>query len=1044
MTEAWCDKILLAIPSINGGALLARMLPTLRFKPSNVVVLDQGSTDDTARVCAEAGVELVQLGQPHSYTQGCNIAARLARERSFPFVCVANNDITFRTDVLAELLAEMERDPRLGIVTPSQVIIDETLDEPVLSVRVSWNLEQVAFLHDVQPVDGAVRRLEADFCELTCALVRLSAIEEIGFLDDEYGFYHEDADFGFRLRRAGYGCAYLPASQIEHYSSSTMNREKLDRKTRYIERNKRYFARKHLGYAVRHTPAQDRAGRGHDALDHALHAYLRHYGMIEAEAPELLVSPVPVASPGYLLTTYEGDRIPGRWIDQGQACRAVFATSETMRRAFAAQGLADCLRLPLGIEPDIFHPWGPARRLHQAPSYLAFVHGQQSGPLRALLEAWQRFVAGGRDARLVLLGQGLRDVLGHPPDVALRAGPVEIARHEAARVEVHDLLAPLPAETLAPLYRGVEFTILAARGKAASLAALQSLACGVPCLVGQKGPVSELAVGGALGFAEAPADAGRLLACLEDSLRLDAAGRAALAEAGFYRVRNAATLRHTTMGLYEALTRLQDQDPAPVLGRLEAGPPATQAVAAGPAAVQLPPSVGRRLGPIAARRVRTMGRLVSQFGEVWQERGLGFAGRQVAGELGAFLTHRSGQVLRLGRSLSARLQPARQLAAPLRPGRAPLPDSALLIGYIDAQLGLGQSLRGLALALSRTETQFSIYPFGIGVEGRRTVPYMTERYDETKTHAVNVIEVMPDELPNVFRHVSADHFARSHNILRTYWELSRAPEAWRTPLERIDEIWAPNAFVAESFRTIFDRPITVVPPCVERPAPQLDGRRHFGLEEGQFHFLFSFDYFSFPQRKNPLGVVRAFRRAFPDPATPVRLIIKTTGHPDHFPKVRRQLRAAAQYDGRIEIIDESLTRDEMLSLIAATDCYVSLHRAEGFGFGMVEAMALGKVVIGTDYSGSTDFLSERTGYPVPYSLRPLADDDYVHAAGQVWAEPDEAASVEAMRRVFGHRDEAAARARAGRLLVEERYGPGNVGRIAAHRLREIFAARGVG
>ena len=111
----------MAIPSIDGGGLLARMLPTLRFPSANIVVLDQGSTDETAAVCAEHDLTLIQLGRPHTYTEACNIAADLARERGADYLCVANNDIIFRTPVLDEMVAEMERDPRLGIVAPSQI-----------------------------------------------------------------------------------------------------------------------------------------------------------------------------------------------------------------------------------------------------------------------------------------------------------------------------------------------------------------------------------------------------------------------------------------------------------------------------------------------------------------------------------------------------------------------------------------------------------------------------------------------------------------------------------------------------------------------------------------------------------------------------------------------------------------------------------------------------------------------------------------------------------------------------------------------------------
>jgi GT2 family glycosyltransferase len=114
--EAALQKSLLAIPSINGGRLLERMLPTLRIPGELVVVLDQGSTDNTEEVCRKAGVGLRQLGRPHTYTEACNIGAEIAKERGCDFVFVANNDITFTTDVMRELLAELLRDPRLGIV----------------------------------------------------------------------------------------------------------------------------------------------------------------------------------------------------------------------------------------------------------------------------------------------------------------------------------------------------------------------------------------------------------------------------------------------------------------------------------------------------------------------------------------------------------------------------------------------------------------------------------------------------------------------------------------------------------------------------------------------------------------------------------------------------------------------------------------------------------------------------------------------------------------------------------------------------------------
>jgi GT2 family glycosyltransferase len=1054
------DKILMVIPSVNGGGLLARMLPTLRFPTTNIVVLDQGSTDETAEVCAEYDVQIMQLGRPHSYTEACNIGADLARQRGVDYICVSNNDITFRTPVLDEMLAEMERDPRLGIIAPSQVIVDAALDDRPVSYRVSWYLDDLAFSHQTTLEDPGTERLEADFCELTCALVRISAIAEIGFLDNEFGFYHEDADFGFRLGRAGYSCAYLTKSQIVHFSSSTINREKISAKSTYIARNKLYFARKHLGFGINYRVSTPALGEDWSLFVQEAHDYYRRYGLLDSDAPELMTSYPGVESSGYLYTPFEAAELPPMWKRLQQKYRGIFTTSEAMRAVFNRNGVRYSFHVPPGVETDHFNPWVPVRRVAQATTFLAVVDRQQELFLRVLLDSWSRFSARRPNARLILFGRDLDEAPapGWQPNMRYQLGSVEIAHYEAEGVMLYNAVKPLSNRDLALMYRAVDYTIVRSSGANPALAVLQSTACGTPCIQVQQKSVTEPAGADALGtglLAAAPRDAltARLTAILDQCDGMSAQDRAAFGTTGFYAIRSRFTLRHTTMALYEALSHLQIRSPSKIVSRLEQRQPSVQAVSidlgqsVAAAAVEVAPvrwTFRRRLSGLAARRVRAVGNLTADFGQTWQERGLRAAGRSLQANVTHIIRRRTGRSAQPIVALPPPEQPEPASLTTSSPqvGSAP-ENSVLLIGYIDAQLGLGQSLRGLALAMSYVDLPFSIFPFGVGVEGRRFGSYMPERYDEVGTYPINVIEVGTNELPTVFAHVSASHFRGSYNILRTYWELSRAPEVWRNNLTRIDEIWAPNPFIAESFRTIFEGPITVVPPCVDLPAVEVDGQRHFGLPNGRFHFLFSFDYFSFPQRKNPLAVLRAFRKAFPDPSTPVGLIIKSTGAVDHFPALKRALRAAADDDERILVIDESLTRQEMLALLAAADCYTSLHRAEGFGFGLTEAMALGKSVIATDYSGNTEFLTPETGYPIPYSLKPVGVDEYIYPEGQVWADPDEAACAAAMIRVFSAPEEAKTRASAGQRFVMHRYGPANVGRIVEQRVREIVAQRAV-
>ena len=1031
MASEWHDRILMVIPSIDGGHLLERMLPTLGFKPANVVVLDQGSSDETERVCLAAGVELLQLGKPHTYTQAGNIGAEIARQRGFPFLCISNNDIVFRTDVLAELLAEMDRDPWLGIVAPSQIILDPASGVDVLARRVFWNLQTLDFLHDLSDAP-ATSRIDADFCELTCALIRMEAVKEVGFLDDAFGFYHEDADFCFRLRQFGYGAAYLPRSQIVHYTGSTFG-QKRQAQIDYLARNRAYFAQKHLGYGVRSTDDHGSWPSEANTVARRLHPMLTRFGLVDEARPDLVFGQIGLNTAHYLLTTQLSPAIPRAWQAQPDSFRAILASSDAVVQSLRSAGFTS-FRVPLGVDVDIFNPWGPSvlPRQNDETTYLAVSTPYDKRPIEAVLQAWSRFATAGRRVRLIVAGTGLARRIKRRPDKAYRSGHLEISCYAADRLELHEASRPLSDEELAALYRSVDYTIVAADNS--SLTLLESMACGTPAVFDASGAVATL-------YREATGDtatvnAGRagggdgLVAALEHSGRLSAADRMALAEAGRYGVLGHSTLRHTVMAVRHALETTQDRD----LGRA-AKLAAVPAPAAGSVAAGVAPASARlrsRLSSATGRRFKTVATAAARFGTVWQERGLPAA------------VSLSTQRIRLD---TYRRQPPSQpppVPSPRALPSGPRQASPLLIGYIDAQLGIGQSLRGLAAAIATVGTPFGIYPFGIGVEGRRSVPFMTDRYDEVTPHDVNIIEVSPAELPRVFANVSEDHFAGSYNILRTYWELARGPVVWRQDhgMERIDEIWAPNAFCAEAFRDFFDGPITVVPPCIETALHSgVPDRGRFGLDPDVFYFIFSFDYHSLPERKNPLAVVRAFLTAFADGERPVGLVVKATGVVGHFPAIKKDIMAAARADGRITVIDQSLSRDDMMSLMAGIDCYVSLHRSEGFGLGMAEAMALEKPVIATAYSGNAEFVTESTGFPIPFTLKPVRPHEYVHTGGQVWAEPDEDACAAAMLLVVDDRAEAASRARAGRAFVEHRYGPLNVGRLATERLDAIRKAR---
>lgn len=394
--------------------------------------------------------------------------------------------------------------------------------------------------------------------------------------------------------------------------------------------------------------------------------------------------------------------------------------------------------------------------------------------------------------------------------------------------------------------------------------------------------------------------------------------------------------------------------------------------------------------------------------------------------------------MRILRSLKRRILQVSRVAKQQLLYALPLRDGVLFIGYAEGALGLGQSFRAKLMAAETANLAFAVYPFRVNIETRLIEPYMQHRYDKTHPYSINVIEVAADQVPEVFRALAPELLANSYNILCTYWELPAAPEQWREYLAGIHEIWAPNRFVATAFAKIFNGPIIVMPPAVDTGGNH-PGRAHFGLEEQRFYFMFSFDYSSSPFRKNPLGVLKAFECAFPRGDENVGLVIKSTGA--HYPDFKIAIDEAMARDRRILMIDWNMSREEILGLIQAADAYVSLHRAEGFGLGMAEAMTFGRIVIGTDYSGCTDFLTDKTGFLVPYQLRPLESYEYPWSAGQLWAEPDHNAAVEAMRRAVANPAEGKKRGEAARDYVLQNYSTTAVGKAMRDRLDVLLTKR---
>lgn len=269
------------------------------------------------------------------------------------------------------------------------------------------------------------------------------------------------------------------------------------------------------------------------------------------------------------------------------------------------------------------------------------------------------------------------------------------------------------------------------------------------------------------------------------------------------------------------------------------------------------------------------------------------------------------------------------------------------------------------------------------------------------------------------------------------WETTALPEAWRHVYDHVDEIWASSRFLVDVYSAGTTKPVIHMPLHirVEEPVVPEDVRSVF---DGRFSFLSIFDFNSRIERKNPLGSILAFRQAFPPAVRDVQLVLKTL-HGNHRPKDLERIVAAIGDDRRIVIIDGALPKAELCGLITLADVYLSLHRSEGFGRPLAEAMLLETPVIATGWSGSADFLNPKTGFPIRSTLRPVLPGEYAFAAGE-WAEPDLDHAAACMRDVHAQPATAEAMLLSAKYSVEHRLGRRAIAGRLIERLLAVSAA----
>ena len=404
-----------------------------------------------------------------------------------------------------------------------------------------------------------------------------------------------------------------------------------------------------------------------------------------------------------------------------------------------------------------------------------------------------------------------------------------------------------------------------------------------------------------------------------------------------------------------------------------------------------------------------------------------------------------------GKGLTLTAEGHRYANVGLRPEAAALePVPVQVIGPLHKASGLGQATRLSFDAILKHVPDASAYDFDM--DNPAPAGFNARRVSSPLRRArINLIHLNAEAVPLVMAYLP-DVFTGAYNIGYFFWELDTPASCHALALELLDEVWVSSQYGVEQYRPAASIPVTKISMSYEdvkippRDQARAYVRARLGYPDGCFVFFAAFDSFSFIQRKNPQGVVKAFADAFPDDPN-VRLVLKTHNRDFVYDPVQRKtwqmLDEAVQADPRIAIINETLPYDQLLLLKAGCDCYVSLHRSEGWGFGMIEAMHLGVAVLATGYSGNMEFCSADTAWLVGYKLRPVGPTDYIFVEpGQVWAEPDHADAVRQMRALVANGTERVQRTAYAKAFVDRTFSPSVVARRYADRLAQIAAIQG--
>ncbi len=327
-----------------------------------------------------------------------------------------------------------------------------------------------------------------------------------------------------------------------------------------------------------------------------------------------------------------------------------------------------------------------------------------------------------------------------------------------------------------------------------------------------------------------------------------------------------------------------------------------------------------------------------------------------------------------------------------------------ILGPFRSESGLGQASRASLDAIRLLGHPFTHIDTTEKYPSRNAIDVGLDHSTHGQHGNINLIHSNADEMLTLETGAFKHRFGGRFNAAMWFWETADLPKRSRPAFDIVDELWVASTYQADVFGQYARVPVHVIGLAADLPQRREVDRTRYEWRDNDLVFLFVYDALSSYGRKNPRLVMDSFVSAFAPRFEDVRLVVKVSNL-NKFPASQKELLGLAERYPAITVIDDYLKREEVMDLMAASDVYVSLHAAEGFGLTLLEAMAMGTPVICTGYSGNMDFTTNHNSWLVDYDMIRIEERTGPYPEGSVWASPRIEDAIEVMRSVDADRSE---------------------------------------